>query len=100
MGDVLLDFVQLDEQVHREDLLAEVALVERAFQDRLVQPLELREGELPREQLEADRLVADLPLQPPEGGGEDVGVVEGQAGPDRQVLTGGILVNESAERNT
>ena len=52
-----VQFVQLDQQPHRQDLLAEVPLVQRPAEDRLVQPLELGQGELPRQQLEPDRLV-------------------------------------------
>src|SRR6185503_654394 len=52
------------EQAEREQLLAEVAFVERALEDRLVQRLELREGELLGEQLEPDGRVPDLRAQP------------------------------------
>src|SRR5215208_3352011 len=55
VGDAALGLVELLEQSHAEDLLAEVALVERVAEGGLVQALERREGELLREELEADR---------------------------------------------
>src|SRR4051794_7749585 len=64
VGDVLFDFISLNQKCHSEQLFPEVALVERALQDRLVQVLQLREREPFGEQFEADRLVADLALQP------------------------------------
>src|SRR5688572_11100678 len=76
MGDVLFDLVRLDEHAHRQDLLAEVPLVERAVEHGLVQPLKLREREARRQQLEADRLVADLAPQPAHRRVEHAGVVE------------------------
>ena len=42
MRDVLLHFVGFDQEIHREHALAEVALVELAFEHQLVQMLELR----------------------------------------------------------
>jgi hypothetical protein len=41
----LLDLVGLDAQIHRQDLLAEVALVEVGAEDDLVHALQLRQRE-------------------------------------------------------
>ena len=43
MANALLHLVSLDEQIHREDLLAEVALVEIGTEDYLVEAPQLRE---------------------------------------------------------
>src|SRR5207253_4888634 len=64
VSDILLHLIEGDEKVHAQDLLAEVALVERRLQDGLVQPLQLGQRELGRQQLETDRLVAHLVLEP------------------------------------
>src|SRR3954465_11529154 len=64
VGDVLLDFVAFDQQIHRENLLAKITLVDLALEHRLVELLQLGERELRREQLEADGLVTHLSLQP------------------------------------
>ena len=63
MADALLDLVGLDEQIERQDLLAEVPLVELGAEDDLVEPLQLGEREPRRQQLEADGRVADLAAQ-------------------------------------
>ena len=78
MGDVLLDLVGLLQKAHGQDLAAEVPLIQRPLQDRLVKVLKLRERELRRQQLEADRLIADLALEPLQGHPQDLRVVEGQ----------------------
>src|SRR5262249_22468772 len=78
VGDVLLHLVEIHEQIHGEDLLAEVALVERPLEDRLVDLLELRERELRGQELEPDGLVAHLSLEPRERSVRDLGVIEGQ----------------------
>ena len=49
VGDVLLDLVGFDEHVHAQDLLAEVPLIQRPLEDRLVEVLELRQRELFRQ---------------------------------------------------
>src|SRR5579884_1128492 len=64
---ILLHFLQRHQKVHAQDLFAEVALVERLLQDRLVQPLELRQGKLRRQQFEANRLIANLALETLQG---------------------------------
>src|ERR1043165_59605 len=63
MSYTLLRLVGLDEEIHREDLLAEVSLVELGTEDDLVQPLQLGQREPRRQQLEADGGVADLAAQ-------------------------------------
>src|SRR5579884_1793120 len=63
-----------------QQLLAEVALVEPAVEDRLVDVLQLAEGELGRQELEADGGVFQLAAQPLQRVGEDVRVVESQLG--------------------
>jgi hypothetical protein len=78
VGDVLLDFLGLDQQTRRQYLLAEVALVEFAFEHDFVQVLKLRESELLRQEFESDRLVAELPAQSLERDVQDLRVVEGQ----------------------
>jgi len=40
---------ELDQEIHREDLLPEVALVELGAEHQLAQPLELGQGEPARE---------------------------------------------------
>src|SRR5690348_15400299 len=77
--DVAFDLVGLDEEVHCEHALAEVALVELALEHELVEVLKLRECELLRQQLEADRLIAQLAAQTRECRLQNVGVVEGEA---------------------
>ena len=79
VGDVLLHFVGLDQQIHGEHALAEVALVELALEHELVQVLELREREFLRQQLEADGLIAQLAAQPLERRLQDVRVIEREA---------------------
>ena len=44
-GDVLFDFVGFGEDAELVDLFAEVAFVERLFEDEFVEVLELGEGE-------------------------------------------------------
>src|SRR4051812_7185540 len=80
VGHVLLDFVGFDQQIHREDLLAEIALVDLALEHRLVELLQLGQRELRREQLEADGLVTHLSLQPLQRHTEDFFVIEGEPG--------------------
>src|SRR5262245_36763654 len=72
----LLDLVGLDEQIHCEDLFAEVAFVQIGAEDDLVQTLELREREARREQLESDRRVANLAPQPLVSARDDLAVIE------------------------
>ena len=79
VGHVFLDLVQGDDEVHAQDLLAEIALVERRLQDRFVQPLQLRKGELRRQQFEANRLIAHLVFETLEGCRQDALVIERQA---------------------
>src|SRR4051812_12264835 len=67
-----------NDQAGGEQLLAEVALVHFALQHGFVEMLELRERELRRQQLEADRLISHLAAQPLHRGGEDGRVIEGQ----------------------
>ena len=69
-----------DEEVVAEDFFAEIALVDVGAEDAFVEALELGEGELGREELEADGLVGELATEAGEGGGEDLGVVEGERG--------------------
>src|SRR5262245_55206282 len=59
----LLDLVGLDEQIHREDLLPEVPLVETGAEDDLVEPLQLGQRKARRQELEANRRVAHLAAQ-------------------------------------
>src|SRR5881396_2259288 len=73
-------FLERDKQAEFQDFLAEVALVQLRFQHGLVKMLELRESELRRQQLEADRLITDFAFQPGQCGREDVSVVERQLG--------------------
>src|SRR5882724_5644377 len=80
VSDALLDLVGLDQEVHRQDLLPEVALVEVGPEDDLVQPLELGEREPRREELEADRGVADLAAQAIVSAAHDVVVIERELG--------------------
>src|SRR4051812_45873559 len=77
--DVAFHLVGLDEEVHCEHALAEVALVESALEHELVEVLQLRERELFRQQLEADRLIAQLAAQARERRLQNVGVIEGKA---------------------
>src|SRR5262245_43164664 len=72
VGDALLDLVELFEEAHGEDLLAEVALVELLLEDDLVHALELRQRELGRQELEADGLVGELAAEAGERGAEDI----------------------------
>jgi hypothetical protein len=78
--DALLDLVGLDQQVHCQDLLPEVALVEAGAEDDLVEPLQLGQREPRRQQLEADRRVAGLAAQPLVRARDDVVVIERQLG--------------------
>ena len=55
--EMLAELVGLDEQIHREDLLPEVPLVELGAEHDLVEALQLREREARRQELEADRRV-------------------------------------------
>ena len=55
--DVLLDLVGLDQEIHREHALEEVAFVELSFEHQLVEVLKLRQCELPGKQLGPDRLI-------------------------------------------
>src|SRR5689334_19836819 len=80
MSYTLLYVVGLDQEVHRQDLLPEVALVELGAEDDLVEPLQLGEREPRREHLEADRRVADLAAQPLVGARHDLVVIEGELG--------------------
>ncbi len=41
MGDVLLHFVQGDEEIHAQDLLAKITFIEGLAQDRLIKALQL-----------------------------------------------------------
>ena len=63
MPHALFELVGLDQEIHREQLLAEVALVERGAEDHLVEPLELGQRKPRWQQLEPDRRVADLAAQ-------------------------------------
>src|SRR5690349_5818001 len=78
MGDVGLDLVELLEQVHGQDAFSEVSLVELRAEHRLVEGLELRERELRRQELEADRAVADLAAQSFERHRDDAFVIESE----------------------
>src|ERR1043165_9341341 len=80
MSYTLLHLVGLDEEIHREDLLAEVSLVEVGAEDDLVQPLQLCEREPRRQELEADRGVAPLAAQPLVRAADDLVVVERELG--------------------
>ena len=71
--------VGFDEEVHREHALAEIALVELALEHELVEMLKLGERELLRQELETDRLIAQLAAQAHERRLHDVGVVEREA---------------------
>ena len=79
MSHVLLNLGGLDQEAESEDLLSEVPLVERLSEHDLVESLELGESELLGQELEADRGVADLALEPFEGLSGYVLVVEGQS---------------------
>src|SRR5690348_6686605 len=79
VGDVLLDFVQLDEDFHRQDLFAEVPLVQLSLHDRLVKTLQLRQREFRGKQLKADRLIAHFSFQPLKRRRQNFLVIEGQA---------------------
>src|SRR5262249_44636172 len=63
------------QQIH---LLAKIAFVELASQDALIQPLQFRQTELPRQQLEASGRVLKLVAQAFPGAGYDLGVIESQ----------------------
>jgi len=78
MGDVLLDLVGFLEKAHRQRFAAEVAFVERPFDDRFVEMLQLRKCELRRQQFEADRLIADLPFEPFQRDVENLCMIEGE----------------------
>jgi len=77
--DILLDFIGFDEKVHRQHALTEVALVELALEDHLVQVLKLGERELLRQKLESHGLVAELGPQSFEAHVQDISMVESQA---------------------
>jgi len=64
--------LQWDEQAQAEDLFAEVPLVQFGSQYRLVQMLKLRQREFLREQLKANRFVANLSAQPANSNIENV----------------------------
>ena len=51
-----LGFPERDEQAEAQDLLSEIPFVQIVFKHCLVEVLELRERELGRQQLEANRL--------------------------------------------
>src|SRR5436190_12491372 len=59
-----LGFLEWNEQTEAQNFLAEISLVQVGFEHRLVEMLELRQGKLRRQQLEADRLVTHLAFQP------------------------------------
>src|SRR5262249_50695382 len=63
-----LSLLQGDEESEAQDLLAEVPLVHRGFEHCFVEVLKLRQRKLGRQQLEADRLVAHLALEPKQRG--------------------------------
>src|SRR6185437_3523668 len=80
-GPVLSGFTRLRdlfEDSRREHLLAEVALIERAIENRLVDLLELAQREGWREQLEADSRIFQLAAQPLPGIVENLVMVEGK----------------------
>lgn len=80
MGAFAVLFFEGDEEVVAEDFFAKVALVDVGAEDTLIEALELGEGELGGEELEADGLVGELAAEAGQGGGEDLGVVEGERG--------------------
>ena len=77
-GTVSNPFVEGLERVELRHLAAEVPLVEAPAEDRLVDALQLAEGELLRQQLKADRRVLQLVREALEGIGEDSLVIERQ----------------------
>ena len=58
-GDVLFDFVGFGEDAELVDLFAEVAFVERLFEDEFVEVLELGKGEFFGKKFEAGGLIAE-----------------------------------------
>src|SRR5436190_6918485 len=80
MGDVLLDLIRVRQQAHAQDFFAEVSFVEQLLENRFVQALQIRQRKFLRQQLEADWLVANLPLQPPQRDVENLFVVERERG--------------------
>src|SRR5689334_19781005 len=76
---VLLHLVGFNQEIHRQYALAEVPLVDLALEHQLVEVLQLRQREFPRQQLEADRLIAELSTQSLQSELQDLRVVEGEA---------------------
>src|SRR5688572_15965506 len=69
-----------NEEIEDGEFLAEVALVQFFPENRFVEVLKPGEGELWRQELEADGLIAEFAAKPCEGGFEDGVVVEGEGG--------------------
>src|ERR1051325_4976392 len=78
MRDCLLIFVERLEQLHAEDFLAEVPLIERLLEHGFIQALQFSERELLRQQLEAQRFIPNLRLQSSQTGLRDGFVIEGE----------------------
>src|SRR5947209_19900309 len=57
-----LGFLEPQEQPKAEDFLAEIALVQFGFENRLIKILKLGQGEFGWQQLKPDGLVPNLPL--------------------------------------
>ena len=77
-GDVLFDFVGFGEDAELVDLFAEVAFVERLFEDEFVEVLELGKGEFFGKKFEADGLIADFSAKAFARHLENVGMVKGE----------------------
>ena len=73
-------FLERHEQAEAQHFFAKIPLVQIGFQNRFVKMLEFGQGELWRQQLEPNRLVTHLALQPGQGHGQDLRVIERQLG--------------------
>ena len=67
MSDIAARFAEFANPALREDLLAEVTLVDRFLQDDLIDALQFREGEFFWEEFVTDGRPLDLVAQTPDG---------------------------------
>ena len=64
VGHIRLDFVELGEDAHFEDLLAEIAFIQLPIQNLRIKPLQLAQGKLAGQELKDDGHISDLAPQP------------------------------------
>src|SRR5215467_5064982 len=80
MGNAMLHLIEFSEQVHAEDLLSEIPVVQLAAHHDFIKVLQLSDGEFSRQQLEPYRRVAEFSPQPLEGHLDYSRVIERKTG--------------------